>query len=216
MAQPNLLLVSIMEAQWYSVDPKERDALRHLLYTLNVMPYDGLGPTDQVATFFVPYDALEDITPFFAATNHYWLVGTSPTARISLLATTQEALAAEVMGIKTQFHLVLADFKGAVIEDGFMWGCKNVITLAAYDPHVTHIGDGFLRGCSSLTSLDVSGMGAVTHIGRSFLVGCSSLTSLDVSVMRAVTHIGSDCFLAGCDRLPPCPTRAAWIASKNH
>ena len=91
MAQPNLLLVSIMEAQWYSVDPKERDALRHLMYTLNVMPYDGLGPTDQVATFFVPYDALEDITPFFAATNHYWLVGTSPTARIPLLATTQEA-----------------------------------------------------------------------------------------------------------------------------
>ena len=204
------------EAQWvHSVDPKEQDALRHLLYTLNVMPYDGLGPTDQVATFFVPYDALEDITPFFAATNHYWLVGTSPTARISLLATTQEALAAEVMGIKTQFHLVLADFKGAVIEGDFMRGCHNVITLAACDPHVTHIGYSFLAHCSSLTSLDVSGMGAVTHIGDQFLANCSSLSFLDVSVMRAVTHIGNQ-FLYGCDRLPPCPTRAAWFASKKH
>ena len=132
-----------------------------------------------------------------------------------LLATTQEALAAEVMGIKTQFHLVLADFKGAVIEGGFMWGCKNVITLAAYDLHVTHIGYSFLARCSSLTSLDVSGMGAVTHIGHTFLLGCSSLTSLDVSVMRAVTHIGNQ-FLYGCNRLPPCPTRAAWFASKKH
>ena len=51
-----------MEAKWDSVSPKERDALRYTLYALNVLPYEGQGPT--VPDFFVPYDALEDITPY--------------------------------------------------------------------------------------------------------------------------------------------------------
>ena len=62
MPQPNPLLLSVMEAKWDSVGPKERDALRYTLYALNVLPYEGQGPT--VPDFFVPYDALEDITPY--------------------------------------------------------------------------------------------------------------------------------------------------------
>ena len=60
--QPNPLLISIMEAKWDNVGPKERDALRYALYALNVLPYDGPGPT--VPDFFVPYDALGDISPY--------------------------------------------------------------------------------------------------------------------------------------------------------
>ncbi len=61
------LLVSIMEAGWPNIGPKERVALRHLLYALNVLPYDGHDTTEQVAGSFVPVDALEDITPYLVA-----------------------------------------------------------------------------------------------------------------------------------------------------
>ena len=65
--QPNMLLVSIMEAGWNNIGPKERVALRHLLYAVNVLPYDGHDPTKQVVGSFVPFDALEDITPYLVA-----------------------------------------------------------------------------------------------------------------------------------------------------
>ena len=61
------LLVSIMEAGWPNIGPKERVALRHLLYAVNVLPYDGHDPTKQVVGSFVPFDALEDITPYIVA-----------------------------------------------------------------------------------------------------------------------------------------------------
>ena len=214
MAQPNLLLVSIMEAQWYSVDPKERDALRHLLYTLNVMPYDGLGPTDQVATFFVPYDALEDITPFFAP-NHYKLVA-NPAVLIPLHATTQKALETEVGGIKDPFHLYLTDFKAPHVGDRFMMECPMMVSLTARDPNVTNIGSNFLAG-HSLTTVDMSGMVAVTGIGSSFLLSCPSLTTLDMSGMVAVTEIDARYggFLENCPRLHPRPTRESILRQEK-
>ena len=64
-----------MEALWDTVDPMEQDALRHLLYALNVMPYDELGPADQVADFFVPYDPLEDITPVLVGAMRVYAIG---------------------------------------------------------------------------------------------------------------------------------------------
>ena len=73
--QPNPLLESIMEALWGSIGPKDRKALRFTLYTLNVQPYEGLGPTDQVDESFIPYDALEDLGPYAVAPKVIIVIG---------------------------------------------------------------------------------------------------------------------------------------------
>ena len=91
--------------------------------------------------------------------NHYWLVGTSPTARIPLRATTQEALHAEVMGIETEFHLVLHDVMGTVIMNKFLCGCEMlVVSITIADPNVTgfaphHLSGTSFSGSSSSSSL---------------------------------------------------------------
>ena len=56
-------------------------------------------------------------------------------------------------------------------------------------------------------------MVAVTKIGDNFL-SHTQLTSLDLSGMVAVTKIGR-CFLDGCDRLSPCPTRESLLRPKD-
>ena len=65
------LLVSIMEAGWPNIGRKERVALCHLLYAVNVLPYDGHDPTKKVVESFVSFDALEDITPYLVA---LWII----------------------------------------------------------------------------------------------------------------------------------------------
>ena len=65
------LLISIMEAGWPTIGRKERVALCHLLYAVNVLPYDGHDPTKQVVDSFVPFDALDDITPYLVA---LWII----------------------------------------------------------------------------------------------------------------------------------------------
>ena len=60
-----------MEAGWPTIGRKERVALCHLLYAINVLPYDGHDPTKQIVDFFVSFDALEDITPYLVA---LWII----------------------------------------------------------------------------------------------------------------------------------------------
>ena len=71
------LLISIMEAGWPTIGRKERVALCHLLYAINVLPYDGHDPTKQIVDFFVSFDALEDITPYLVA---LWIIVIGGTA----------------------------------------------------------------------------------------------------------------------------------------
>ena len=69
---------------------------------------------------------------------------------VPLRGTTSRALHDEVMAIGAPFNLVLTDLGEGDIMDGFLEGCKHVVSCSIHAPKITRIGYGFLVGCTSL------------------------------------------------------------------
>ena len=127
--------------------------------------------------------------------NFFTFIGDD--TRVPLRATTQEGLHDEIQGIAAPCNVVLQDVMGTELMACFLHSCSMVVSCTIADPNITRIGESVIARCSSLTSLDLSGMGAVTEIGDDFLDHCHSLIYLNMSGMGAVTRIG-DGFLADC------------------
>ena len=94
---------------------------------------------------------------------------------------------------------VAYDPKGAIIEDGWIFGPeKKEILFAPYNlegeyaitESVTSIGSSAFYGCSGLTSVTIPN--SVTSIGSSAFSGCSSLTS--ITIPSSGTSIGNSAF----------------------
>ena len=156
-----------------------------------------------------------DRPPPPALTDNYYS-RTNSSARIALLATTHDALHAEVMSIAGgPFHLVLGDLLRDTVQMDFLRGCSGLVSCVIKCHKVRVIEKWFLHNCTSLRSLDISGMVGVTTIGSFFLCDCSDLTSLDTSGMGDVASIDGTGFLSCCVSLPkPRPTAASLIKRK--
>ena len=132
---------------------------------------------DATVTFGAGYGAL--LVPIERRIAQYLLRNcytplTGDATPVPLRGTTARALHDEVMAIGAPFHLVLMDLGEGDIMDGFLAGCKHVVSCSIHAPKITHIGNKFLGGCTSLSSVDTSGLTSVTTIGDYFLTGAES------------------------------------------
>ena len=148
---------------------------------------------DATVTFGAGYGALlvpiqRRIVQYLQRNCYTPLIGDA--TPVPLRGTTSRALHDEVMAIGVPFRLVLTDFGEGDITDGFLAGCKHVVSCTIHAPKITRIGTCFLYNCTSLSSFDTSGLTSVTTIRNNFLVGCTSLSSFDTSGLTSVTTIG--------------------------
>ena len=91
-----------------------------------------------------------------AITDNYYSMGAAPniTARIPLLATTQEALHAEIMSIQGggPFHVVLGDLMRDTIKMDFLRGCSSLASCVIKCCKVTVIEKWFFHNCTALST----------------------------------------------------------------
>ena len=81
------------------------------------------------------------------------------------------------------------------ISDGLFYGCKELVSIKAFDG-VTSVGTGSFNGCTNLTTVSIPN--SITNIGNAAFQDCTSLKSIQIP--DSVTYIGQQAF-SGCTNL---------------
>jgi len=207
------------------VNAPDKNAFHFVVITTNTNAYNDA--TRAASEWFLTWDILEDVIPFFTQTPIY--VDIKWSAR-DLEQKVQE------QGLEKQQTVILINpsqlkvipKKSAVL--GYTYGMIFSGISSLLDPtrvvmdatmvNVQVIGRDFLCGCSSLKEVDLSPLSNVQRVGYDFLFGCSSLKEVDLRPLSNLQDVGPY-FLGGCSKLtrvilPASPPQCLRLAVPPH